>query len=102
MNHTVDVKEDLFVKTRISHGVDIRSGRHVPRSDEEDFKTLVQNLTETKAHMMIKGRKFGDYEFPINLMDDKRFDRAKFFRWIVQKNGEAKEVIEAKRASKLS
>ena len=51
---------------------------------------------------MIKGRKFGDYEFPINLMDDKRFDRAKFFRWIVQKNGEAKEVIEAKRASKLS
>ena len=59
-------------------------------------------MTETKVHMMIKGRKFGDYEFPINLMDDKRFDRAKFFRWIVQKNGEAKEVIEAKRASKLS
>ena len=51
---------------------------------------------------MIKGRKFGDYEFPINLMDDKRLDRAKFFIWIVQKNGEAKEVIEAKRASKLS
>ena len=28
---------------------------------------------------MIKGRKFGDYEFPINLMDDKRFAREKFF-----------------------
>ena len=26
VNHTVDVKEDVYIKTRLSHGVGIRSG----------------------------------------------------------------------------
>ena len=38
VNQTVDVKEDLFVKTRISYGVDIRTERHVPHSEDVDFK----------------------------------------------------------------
>ena len=97
VNHCVDVKENLFIKTRLSHGVNIRSGRHVPRSDDNDFKTLINNLTETKAHLKIEGRKFGDFEIPENLMDDKRFDEAKFYRWITMKNKEANEIIEAKR-----
>ena len=97
VNHCVDVKEDLYIKTRLSHGVIIRSGRHVPRSDDSDFKTLINNLTETKAHLKIKGRKFGTFELPENLMDDGRFDRAKFYRWVSMKNEEAGEIIEAKK-----
>ena len=93
----VDVKEILFIKTRLSHGVNIRSGRHVPRSGDYDFKTLINTLIETKAHLKIEGRKFGDFEIPENLMDDKRFDEAKFYRWITMKNKEANEIIEAKR-----
>ena len=96
VNHSVDVKEDLYIQTRLSHGVSIRSGRHVPRSDELDFSSLVQNLTETEAHLKIEGRRFGNFEFLENLMDDKRFDRAKYYRWIAKKNEEAKVVIEAK------
>ena len=49
--------------------------------------------------MKIRGRKFGDFVFPENLMDDRRFDRAKFFRWITQKNEEAKDIIVAKRSN---
>ena len=97
VNQSVDVKEELYVKTRLSHGVNIRSGRHVPRSDEADFLILVKNLTDTEADIKTKGRKFGTFEFPENVMDDKRFDRAKFYRWIAQKNMEAKEVIAAKK-----
>ena len=99
VNHMVDIKEKLFINTRVTHGVAIRSGRHVPRSDDSDFLTLVNSLNETKAHMKIKGRKFGDFVFPENLMDDRRFDRAKFFRWITQKNEEAKDIIVAKRSN---
>ena len=87
----------MFIKTRLSHGVSIRSGRLVPRSDDSDFKTLINNLTETKAHLKIEGRKFGDFELPENLMDDKRFDEAKFYRWITMKNKEANEILEAKK-----
>ena len=90
------MKEDLYIKTRLSHGVGIRSGRHVPRSDEKDFQTLIQNLTETRAHQKIKGRKFGDFKIPEDLMKDARFDRAKFFRWVTTKNKEAKGFIDAK------
>ena len=70
----------MFIKTRLSHGVNIRSGRHVPRSDDNDFKTLINTLIETKDHLKIEGRKFCDFEIPENLMDDKRFDAAKFDR----------------------
>ena len=51
VNHMVDIKEELYNTTRLSHGVTIRSGRHVPRSDAKDFKLLVDNLTKTEAHM---------------------------------------------------
>ena len=97
VNHSVDVKEDLYIQTRVSHGVNIRSGRHVPRSDELDFSILVKNLTETEAHIKIVGRRFGNFELEDNIMDDERFDRAKFYRWIAKKNEEAKEVIDAKK-----
>ena len=97
VNHSVDIKEELYLMTRRSHGINIRSGRHVPRSDEIDFKTLVQNLTDTEAHKKIEGRVFGDFDFTENIMDDKRFDQASFYRWVARKNEEAKELIEAKR-----
>ena len=86
VNHSVDIKEELYLMTRRSHGINIRSGRHVPRSDEIDFKTLVQNLTDTEAHKKIEGRVFGDFDFPENIMDDQRFDRATFYRWVAKKN----------------
>ena len=44
-----------------------------------------------------EGRRFGDIEFPENLMDDSRFDKTQFYRWVASKNEEAKAVIEAKR-----
>ena len=96
VNSMVDVKEELYAQTRLSHGVKLRSGRHVPRSDESDYRILIQNLTETKAHLKIPGRLFGTFDLPENIMDDKRFDQAKFYRWVVQKNEEAKDFIEAK------
>ena len=97
VNQMVDIKEELYLLTRKSHGVNIRTGRHVPRSDEADFRTLVQNLTDTEAHSKIEGRQFGSFDLPENIMDDERFDQARFYRWIVQKNEDAKELIEAKR-----
>ena len=97
VNHCVDIKEKLYIHTRLSHGVNIRSGRHVPRSDECDFKALVENLTATKAHLKIEGRKFGSFEYPENLIDDEMFDQAKFYHWIAKKNGEGREIIEAKK-----
>ena len=97
VNHMVDIKEELYLLTRKSNGVNIRTGRHVPRSDEADFRTLVQNLTDTEAHSKIEGRQFGSFDLPENIMDDERFDQARFYRWIVQKNEDAKELIEAKR-----
>ena len=96
VNQSVDVKEELYLKTRQSHGVKIRSGRHIPRSDEKDFSILMQNLTQTEAQKKIEGRKFGSFALPENILDDKRFDKASFYRWIANKNEEAKEVLEAK------
>ena len=97
VNHMVDIKEELFMKPRDSHGVDIRSGRHKARSDTKDYEMLFSHLTETRAHLKIKGRTFGDLNFPEDLMDDKRFDKVEFYRWIVDKNKEAKKVLRAKR-----
>ena len=96
VNQSVDVKEELYMKTRQFHGVKIRSGRHIPRSDEKDFSILMQNLTQTEAQKKIEGRTFGSFALPENLLDDKRFDKASFYRWIANKNEEAKEVLEAK------
>ena len=97
VNRMVDIKEELFMKTRDSHGVDIRSGRHKARSDTKDYEMLFSHLTETRAHLKVKGRTFGDLNFPEDLMDDKRFERVEFYRWIVDKNKEAKKVLSAKR-----
>ena len=97
VNQMVDVKEDLYLHTRISHGVHLRSGRHVPRSDEADFNRLVTNLTKLEAHVKKPGRKFGELKVPRNVMDDLRFDKTRFYRWIAKKNDEAGGVLEAKK-----
>ena len=97
VNHMVDIKEELYIKTRLSHGVRIRSGRHVPRSDENDFQILVNNLTEMEAHIMKPGRKFGNFKLPEDIMDEKKFDKTQFYRWIALKNQEARDVTEAKK-----
>ena len=97
VNATVDIKEELFLKTRESHGVRIRSGNHRARSDDKDYAMLLTHLTETQAHMKIEGRTFGDFQFPENLMEDDMFNRAEFYRWLGTKNKEAKAVLVAKR-----
>ena len=97
VNSTIDIKEELFMKTRESHGVRIRGGSHNPRTDAEDYAKLFKYLTDTDAHCRIDGRQFGNITFPPNLMEYERFDRAKFYRWIVSKNKEAASVLKAKR-----
>ena len=96
VNKTVEIKEELFYQTRKSHGVDVRSGKHVPRTDAADYEAALKILEDTKAHLKIKGRTFGDLDLPENLFDDKIFDRAQFYRWITGKNEEATAVIKAK------
>ena len=96
VNHMVDIKEELYSTTRLSHGVIIRSGRHVPRSDAKDFQLLIDNLTKTEAHVRKPGRVFGSFEFPENILDDEKFDKAQFYRWIAEKNLEARDVEYAK------
>ena len=100
VNKTVEIKEQLYFETRKSHGVTIRSGRHNPRSDKPDYETLVKHFEETKAHQEIPGRLFGDYNLPKCLMNDERFDRAVFYRWLTTKNEEAKSIIEAQKIRK--
>ena len=99
VNKTLEVKEELFIKTRGSHGVNIRSGRHNPRSDAKDYDMLYSHLTDTRAHVKIPGRAFGDLSFSEDLMEDKRFNKIEFYRWIVTKNKEAKSVLNAKKMS---
>ena len=97
VNHTLDIKEELFRMTRISHGVTIRSGRHNPRSDAKDYDRLFSELTATKADQKIRGRAFGNLEFNEDLLEDDRFNQIEFYRWIVNKNKEAKSVLNAKK-----
>ena len=47
--------------------------------------------------MKINGRAFGTFTIPENLMDDDRFDKVGYYRWLVLKNNEAKSVLKAKR-----
>ena len=75
----------------------MRTGRHNARSDQKDYDMLFSHLTDTRAHMRIEGRTFGELNFTENLMEDDRFDNVEFYRWIVTKNKEAKSVLEAKR-----
>ena len=97
VNRTLDIKEELFRETRKSHGVTIRKGSHKPRSDAEDYNALLFNLQETRAHKKIAGRTFGNIAYPENLLDDERFDRTAFYRWIIKKNKEAKAFMSAKK-----
>ena len=96
VNSTLDIKEELFLHVRESHGVNIRSGRHNPRSDSRDYEMLFSHLTETRAHKRIRGRTFGDYNLPENILDDERLKNAGFFRWLLNKNKEAKNIIQAR------
>ena len=97
INCTLDVKEELFLNMRDSHGVNIRSGRHNSRSDAKDYDMLCSSLTDTRAHMRIEGREFGAFTFAEDLMEDERFDKVAFYRWIVTKNKEAMSVLTAKK-----
>ena len=96
VNSTLDIKEELFLHVRKSHGVNIRSGRHNPRSDSRDYEMLFAHLTETRAHKRIEGRTFGDYNLPENILDDERLKNAGFYRWLLNKNKEAKNIIQAR------
>ena len=97
VNCMLDMKEELFLKTRDSHGVDIRSGRHNARSDAKDYAMLFSHLTDTRAHVKVSSRTCGNLDFKENLMEDDIFEKAEFYRWIVDKNKEAKSVLNAKR-----
>ena len=97
VNSTLDIKEELFYETRKSHGVNIRSGNHNPRSDDQDYKILFSHLTDTKAHVQIPGRTFGDLRYPSNIMNHDRFDKTAFCRWVVRKNKEAVAALKAKK-----
>ena len=95
VNKTVEIKEKLYHETRKSHGVEIRSGRHNPRSDHPDYELIFQTLESTQAHIIVPGRSFGDYNFPKDLFCHNKFEKAGFFRWLAGKNNEAESVIEA-------
>ena len=97
VNKTLDIKEELFLKTRESHGVHIRNGNHNQRSDAKDYDMLFCHLTTTRAHERVLGRSFGNLTFSEDLMDDERFNKVEFYRWIVNKNKEAKTVLSAKK-----
>jgi hypothetical protein len=95
VNKTVEIKEELFYKTRKSHGINIRSGNHVARDDTEDYKAVLEFLAQNEAHLKKDGRRFGDYNLPEDLFT--HFDRAQFYRWISTKNTEAAEILYQKR-----
>ena len=96
INSVVDIKEELFLRMRESYGVKIRSGKRTPRSDDKDYKLLFDHLTATKAHLIIENRRFGDFDLCENLMDDPRFNKANFYRWVSSKNKEFKKIYDAK------
>ena len=54
-------------------------------------------MTDTNAHIQIEGRSFGGYKFSEDLMDDDRFDQAKFYRWLSTKNKEFRNAQKAKK-----
>ena len=83
VNPTIEIKEKLYHATRKSHGVKIRSGRHEPRSDTNDYERLMKCLDETKAHIRKPGRCFGNYNFPQDLTSDKKFGKAAFVKKIL-------------------
>ena len=95
VNKTIDIKERFYHEIRKSHGVRVRSGRHVPRNDDKDYNVLFKSLDDTLAHQRQPGRRFGDYELPADITQDKRFDKANFYRWVTNKIKESKSIHEA-------
>ena len=87
-------KEKLFVHARKSHGVEIRSGKHVARDDCEDYRTMLMFLRDNEAQLKKPGRSFGSFDLPEDLFD--YFDQAKFYRWLAVKNEEAIDILESK------
>ena len=96
VNKVVDIKEELYVSARLSHGVSIRSGNHKARSDTKDFEALIGVLEKTDAHKKVRGRKFGECKLSANLLESDMFDQASFYRWITTKNKEAAEIMKVK------
>ena len=90
-NKTVDIKEELFLKTREDHGVPIRSGNHNARDDTADYFAALKYLAENEAHLKIRGRSFGKYDLPADL--NSHFTTANFYRWISSKNKEAATTL---------
>ena len=97
INSLLDIKEELFMQTRVSHGVNIRSGKHNARSDAKDYALLFSHLCEVGADKKISGRVFGDFKLKEDLMDDSKFDNVEFYRWIGTKNKEAVRTLSAKK-----
>ena len=92
INKVVEIKEELFYKTRKSHGVGVRTGNHVARDDTADYLATLEFLSVNEAHLRKSGREFGEYDLPADPM--LYFDRAPFFRWITGKNEEAAAILE--------
>ena len=98
MNATVDIKEQLFLLMRESRGIRIRSGKHKARTDDKDYDMLFNHLTETKAHLKVHGRIYGDFNLRENIMNDNRFDNVPFYRWLSTKNKEMRNVLNTRKA----
>ena len=88
INAVIDIKEKLFHHVRVVHGVHIKSGKHKARSDEKDFSLLVDNLEKLEAHKVVKGRTFGNFQYPENVLDSEVVSQASYFRWLSKKNKE--------------
>ena len=95
INKIVEIKEQLFYTTRKSHGVDIRTGKHIARDDTADYKAALDFFSENEAHLQKPGRTFGDYALPADLFEN--FDRAQFYRWIAVKNEEAAGTLKRRK-----
>ena len=60
-----------------------------------DYKAALNYFCENEAHKFKPGRQFGDYDLPADLTSS--FDRAKFFRWITEKNSEAANILNSRK-----
>ena len=96
VNDIIDIKEELYYHARKVHGVKIRSGAHKKRSDSRDYDSLIESLKKMKAHLIIPGRQFGNLEYPENILEAPKFNKAGYYRWLTTKN---KESTKAHRSS---
>ena len=93
VNSVIDIKEKLFHHAREVHGVIIRSGEHKERSELKDYQLIMETLNQMKADQTVPGRKFGGLTYPENLLDSDKFNKARFYRWLTQKNRDAVGVF---------